>query len=225
MASPLVLQLSDYLRHTCPNLRLGGLIASVSRNGSQDAGITAALEAVSRELLAQDDPLRHPRLLAMEETFRRAGANPKRYAPSAHALIRRLVQGRDLVRINDLVDTNSLLSLTLRVPCGIYDRTNIAGSRLTFDLGAGQATYLGIDGVEQRTQGKLLLTDRDKVLGGPHADAWPTRITDETRHLLVVLYLPDRPESPMEIDDLMGQARGLFERMVQAAVLGEVVGG
>lgn len=224
MPGTLTLHCSDYLRQICPNLRLAGLIASVPRNGTDHPDITAATQAIAESISHEPDPLAQTRLVAMDETFRRAGANPKRYAPSASALVKRIALGKDLFRINDLVDTNNLLSLTLRIPCGIYDRAGIAGTHLTFDLGAPQTTYLGIDGVEQRTAGKLLLADRDKVLGGPHADAHPTRITTETRHILVVLYLPDAPESPVMVDDVLGEAESVFVRYVDAVVLGKVIG-
>lgn len=224
MPAPLSLTIADYLAHACPNLRLAALVASVSANAVGSDRIGAALEAIARDIAAAPDPMAHPRLVAMDETFRRAGANPKRYAPAASALVKRIAQGRDLARISDLVDTNNVLSLTLRIPCGIYDRDHIAGSRLTFDLGAMQPTYLGVDQVEQRTQGKLLLTDRDKVLGGPHADAYPTRITPETRHVLVVLYLPDRAESPLEVRAMLDEGVRLFEGLCGAAILGTIVG-
>jgi len=224
MPATLTLHCADYLRTTCPNLRLAGLIASVPRNGTDHPAISAASNALAESIAREPDPLAHPLLIAMDETFRRAGANPKRYAPSSSALVKRIAKGNGLFRINDLVDANNLLSLTLRIPCGIYDRAGIAGTHLTFDLGAPQATYRGIDGIEQRTQGKLLLHDRDKVLGGPHADAHPTRITAETRHILVVLYLPDAPESPVMLDEVLEAAEGIFVKYVNPVVLGKVIG-
>ncbi|HYE76935.1 MAG TPA: phenylalanine--tRNA ligase beta subunit-related protein [bacterium] len=227
----LSLQISDYLRATCPNLRLGAVVGSTpsSDTAGHQAGSGSLLDAALDDLVAAiaADPgaLQHPRLEAMAATFRRAGANPSRYAPSATALVKRIAAGKGLYRINPLVDINNLLSLTLRIPCGIYDREHIAGPRLTFDLAAPQATYLGIDGVEQRTAGKLLLADRDKVLGGPHADAAPTRITDVTRHFLCVLYYPDMPESPVVVAEELGFAARLFEQQGGAVVLGTSVAG
>lgn len=221
--APLSIHLSDYLRATCPNMRLGAIVASLAAVGDPTGTLDEALSLAVSEVLSEQDPVAHPRLEAMAETFRRAGANPSRYAPAATALIKRLHQGKGLYRINALVDTNNLLSLKLRIPCGIYDRAHVSGSRLTYDLGAPQASYLGIDGIEQKTQAKLLLTDEAKVLGGPHADAAPTRITDATRHFLCVMYYPDTPDSPLAVTEELTRAGQLFETHCGATILATLI--
>ncbi|MEO7993611.1 MAG: phenylalanine--tRNA ligase beta subunit-related protein [bacterium] len=226
MPGQLAVTIADLVQHACPNLRLGVVVASVPSNGTLAAGLGRALESQTAIWRASESTAGDPWLAAMADTFRRAGANPGRYAPSATALVKRLRQGKDIYRINDLVDCNNLISLEIAIPVGIYDRDHLSGGRLSFDLGAPQVSYLGIDGVEQRTQGKLLLADRDKVLGGPHADAHPTRITDQTRHIVQVLYYPDALETPRAVERGLTLATERLATHCQAVVLTSfVVGG
>jgi len=54
--------------------------------------------------------------------FRAWGVDASRYRPSAEALLRRVVQGKGLYRVSNVVDINNLGSVETGWPYGSYDR-------------------------------------------------------------------------------------------------------
>ena len=56
------------------------------------------------------------------------GKEPSRYRVSSEALIRRILQGKGLYRINNVVDTNNLISIETGYSVGSYDLENLHGN-------------------------------------------------------------------------------------------------
>jgi hypothetical protein len=72
------------------------------------------------ESLAEAEPVR-----AVRAMFREWGMDPSKYRPSSEALLRRVVQGKGLYRVSNVVDIGNLGSLETGWPYGCYDRSKI----------------------------------------------------------------------------------------------------
>ena len=62
------------------------------------------------------------------EAYKILGKEPSRYRVSSEALIRRILQGKGLYKINNVVDTNNLISIETGYSVGSYDLENLQGS-------------------------------------------------------------------------------------------------
>lgn len=131
----------------------------------------------------------HPVAGGVRRLFKSAGIDPSRYRPSGEALVRRIIKGQDLYHINCIVDINNVCSIESLFPLGAYDRAHIDGD-VTIRLGSDEEVYRGI-GREINIAGKLVSADGTGAFGSPIADSDRTKITEDTRDVLVLLYAPE----------------------------------
>lgn len=125
---------------------------------------------------------------ATRRMYRQVGWEPTKYRPSSEALIRRLIQGKGLYRINNLVDYGNLVSARFHVPMGLYDLDNVQGD-IYIDVGKEGESYEGISKPKISAGGKIILRDNNGVFGNPTADSKRTSITKKTNHILAVFFI------------------------------------
>ncbi len=70
----------------------------------------------------------------MKDAYKNLGKDPSRYRGSAEALLRRVLGGKGIYKINTVVDINNLVSLKTFHPVGSYDLEKIEAP-LTFRAG------------------------------------------------------------------------------------------
>ncbi len=144
---------------------------------------------VARERFV-DSPLGdHPVAGGVRRLFKSAGIDPTRYRPSGEALVRRILKGQDLYHINCIVDINNICSIESLFPLGAYDCKRIIGD-VSIRLGTDDEIYHGI-GKDINISGKLVSADCEGAFGSPIADSSRTKITEDTREVLVLLYAPE----------------------------------
>ena len=114
------------------------LVASGLVNGPSDDGSDAQLASAEAHLRASglDKATDHPHIAAWRAAFSAFGAKPSRYPSSAEALITRVLKGRELPRVNVLVDLYNAVSVRHVVPLGGEDVDRLEGPlRLTLTAG------------------------------------------------------------------------------------------
>ena len=163
------------LVHQPSDARLDGLVNALCRDLEQSFSVRTIVDL--------------PQIAATRKLLRAAGTDPTRDRPSNEGLLRRVVQGRGLYRIDTIVDVNNYCSLKWRLPFGIYNHDRLVGA-LTYRVGDAGETYLGIGGVPARADRRPILSDAEKIVGGPVLDADATKITASTTHILAVCYGP-----------------------------------
>ncbi len=141
------------------------------------------------ELHAGCKPSEIPVLAPARELYRALGMDPTRHRPSSEALLRRLLQGKDLYRLDPVVDTGNLFSLIHSLPLGLYDRSRLHGD-ITLRLGHDGESYEGIRKGRVNVGGRLCLADGSGAFGSPTSDSARCRIRPETTHILALLYAP-----------------------------------
>jgi len=121
--------------------------------------------------------------------FHQLDIDPTKTRPSSEALLRRVLQGKGMPRVNPAVDVCNLCSLEEQLPFGLYDRDAVKGP---FDVRVGREGegYSGIRKQRVSLRGRLLLADRDGPFGAPTSDSARTAVTVDTRNLLVVVFCP-----------------------------------
>lgn len=126
---------------------------------------------------------------AVRAMYRRVGLDPTKRRPSSEALLRRVVKGDALPRINSLVDICNWCSLELQLPYGLYDVAQIDGD-VELRLGRDGEEYPGIRKDVIHVTGRLTLADRLGPFGNPSSDSLRTIVTPATTCALAVIFAP-----------------------------------
>jgi DNA/RNA-binding domain of Phe-tRNA-synthetase-like protein len=135
--------------------------------------------------------------------YRAFGVDPTRTRPSSEALLRRVLKGQSLYRINRLVDACNWGSLAMLLPVGLYDRDRIEGD-ITVRVGGPGEAFEGIRKGEVHVEGRLTLADDGGPFGSPTSDSLRTSVRPDTTRALVVVFAPgDFPR--LALDEGLGR--------------------
>lgn len=119
--------------------------------------------------------------------YRAFGKDPSRYRSSAEAMCRRIVQGKGLYHINNVVDCGNLFSIKTGYSLGIYDAEKI-GEKVIWHVASEGTCYKGIGKDEINVEFLPVLEDEKGPFGNPTSDSVRTRVTEETREILAVVF-------------------------------------
>src|SRR6266851_216516 len=129
----------------CPRTTLGCVTAQVEARASPES-LIAELNSREQSVLRLPEPravLESPQILATRAAYKALGKDPARYRGSAEALLRRVIAGKGLPRINTVVDIINLVSVESRLSIGLYDLAHVQGD-IVFRAGRVGETYKGI---------------------------------------------------------------------------------
>jgi len=154
-------------------------------------GLTTSLEDGAelrmQELLgeaASSDPV----IAAVRTGFKVIGKDPSRYRPSSEALTRRVLAGKPIKSVNNVVDCGNLVSLMTGVPVGCYDAAWLKGNDIIFRVGTPGEIYQGIGCGDINLECLPVLADKEGAFGTPFSDSARTAISKNTRNLKLVIY-------------------------------------
>ena len=127
-----------------------------------------------------------PAIKASRQSYKLCGKDPARYRLSSEALMRRVVKGFDLYRINNVVDLLNLVSLKTGMSIGGYDADKIDGD-VIFDVGYKDEPYEGIGRGELNIEFLPVFRDRNSAFGSPTSDSVRTSVTHNTKRFLMII--------------------------------------
>ena len=176
------------LKAKCPRAALGCLSADVNAAPSAP-DLDADLRAAEEKILKLPEPravLESPAILATRSGYKSLGKDPARYRGSAEALLRRVISGKNLPRINPVVDVINLLSVETRLPVGLYDLAHVEGA-IVFRAGRAGESYKGIGKYDLNLEDLPLFADARGPHGSPTSDSERTMVTPETKQVLAII--------------------------------------
>jgi len=136
-----------------------------------------------------DELREHPIFRAYRDFFWRIGVDPTKTRPAAEALIRRILRGRTLPKINTLVDSYNLASIETAVALAAFDESGLVGELIMRGAEAGEK-FLGI-GMEKPMVlqgGEAVVSDAEKLIAiYPYRDAEACKITEKTKKTLILV--------------------------------------
>jgi DNA/RNA-binding domain of Phe-tRNA-synthetase-like protein len=140
---------------------------------------------------AEDGVRKHPPADAahVRRMYRRVGLDPTRRRPSSEALLRRVMRGEPLPRINSIVDVCNWCSLEFQLPYGLYDLAHVVGA-VELRLGREGESYAGIRKDEIHVGGRITLADEAGPFGNPSSDSARTMVTTSTTRALMAIFAP-----------------------------------
>lgn len=126
-------------------------------------------------------------IAATRRIYKACGKDPSRYRPASEALIRRILQGKELYRRDTLVDLVNLASIAFGYSIGGFDADKFAGDTLTLGIGREGEPYEGIGRGIINIHGLPVYRDAAGGVGTPTSDNERTKMSLDTRHLVVLI--------------------------------------
>lgn len=205
MKFPLI-SIEKIIQENCPGARLGCLLSPVNVEPAGEVlqhFIQKELENIVTRL-ALENIHDLPALHATRAAYKTLGKDPSRYRPSAEALLRRVVQGKGLYEINNVVDALNLISVKTGFSIGGYDAAKINGP---VRLGRGEEgePYEAIGRGTLNIEGLPVLRDDSGVFGSPTSDSLRTMVTPETQWFLAVFFDFNKSEKLEEVLNEFGE--------------------
>jgi len=182
------LTIDEALKAKCPKAALGCVSAQVDALASPEP-LIAELNNSEQAILRLQEPravLESPQILATRAAYKVLGKDPARYRGSAEALLRRVIAGKGLPRINAVVDIINLVSVESRLSIGLYDLAHVQGD-IVFRAGRTGETYKGIGKYDLNLEGLPVFCDALGPHGSPTSDSERTMVTGGTKHVLAVI--------------------------------------
>src|SRR5713226_1655710 len=187
------------LRTRCPRTALGCVSAEVEALASPPALITE-LNDCEKAILRPPEPrsvLDSPQILATRAAYKALGKDPARYRGSAEALLRRMIAGKGLPRINAVVDIINFVSVESRLPIGLYDLAHVQGD-IVFRIGRSGETYKGIGKFDLNLEDLPVFCDAAGPHGSPTSDSERTMVASSTESVVAILISFGGPQ-PLEV--------------------------
>jgi DNA/RNA-binding domain of Phe-tRNA-synthetase-like protein len=172
--------------------RLGILALADVTVRDADPALAAEIEAYGAELRRLHGDVKSgevPGAAEARSLYKALGLDPTKTRPSSEALLRRVLKGEALYRINTLVDAMNLCSLRTQLPFGLYDLGKIEPPVVLRQGTAGES-YEGIRKAAVNVEDRPVLADARGAFGNPTSDSARTMVTPETRSALVTVYAP-----------------------------------
>jgi DNA/RNA-binding domain of Phe-tRNA-synthetase-like protein len=191
-----VLRIDETLKVRCPKTALARVVANVEATSSPQA-LIAELNNCEQTILRLPEPraiLESPQIVATHAAYKTLGKDPARYRGSAEALLRRVIAGKGLPRINAVVDIINLVSVESRLPIGLYDLAHVSGD-IAFRAGRAGETYKGIGKYDLNLEGLPVFCDAIGPHGSPTSDSERTMVTSQTKNVLAAIISFDGRES------------------------------
>jgi DNA/RNA-binding domain of Phe-tRNA-synthetase-like protein len=158
----------------------------------RDATVTEQLAALDTLLAGAEAALRAKPpadTATVRAMYKRVGIDPTKTRPSSEALLRRVLKGGAIPRINTIVDVINWCSVEFQLPYGLYDRASIRGIP-TVRLGRAGEEYAGIRKDTVHVAGRITVADDEGPFGNPTSDSARTMVTTATTEALVIVYAP-----------------------------------
>ena len=180
---------SDKIESVCPEF-VGAHVEIYVHNSPYSAGLWGEIDRLGQEFrqtLTTETLKDISGIAATRQVYRACGKDPSRYRPAAEALIRRILQGKQLYQINTLVDLVNLTSIRYGYSIGGFDADKFEGDTLTLGVGRAGEPYEGIGRGTINIEGLPVYRDAVGGVGTPTSDNERTKIQFSTTHLVVLV--------------------------------------
>jgi DNA/RNA-binding domain of Phe-tRNA-synthetase-like protein len=176
------------LKAKCPRVALASITAAVETVATPE-GLNQELRSCEEKILQLPEPkavLESAAILATRAAYKALGKDPARYRGAAEALLRRVIAGKGLPRINNVVDVINYVSVESRLSVGLYDLARVEGD-IVFRAGRAGETYKGIGKYDLNLEGLPVFCDALGPHGSPTSDSERTMVTETTKKIVVII--------------------------------------
>lgn len=202
------MRIAPELQSSFPGLR----VVELKMEGLKVRSIDPGLESFKREVqerirqrttsleVIKDQPI----FRAYRDFFWRVGIDPTKARPAAEALTRRVLGGRDLPRLNTVVDAYNLASAETSIAIAAFDVETINEDALLMRRGVKGELFhgIGMGSPDSLTGAEVVVEDqksRRLVAVYPYRDSDDSKVTETTESVLFVMCgVPGIDETALE---------------------------
>lgn len=179
----------EQILKACPDFK-GAAVYATFQNSTYSEGLWAEIDQSLtryRQQYTTESLKQIPSILATRTIYRALGKDPSRYRPSGEALVRRVLQGKELYQINTAVDLINLASIEYGYSIGGFDCDKIEGDQIALGVGQNGEPYEGIGRGALNIEGLPVYRDIKGGFGTPTSDHERTKLSLNTSHLLALV--------------------------------------
>jgi len=187
----MILEIDGEVSAKLPDLRLVFLQISGLKIGINNDQITRLSENVASEIIDSldiDTVKDREDFRTYRDFFWKIGVDPTKTRPAAEALVRRILKGSSIPRINDFVDAYNIASIESSVPVAAFDIETLDDSMLLrFSREGERFIGIGMNDPKILDQGKLVISSGEELVAiYPYRDAESSKITPETEDAIII---------------------------------------
>jgi DNA/RNA-binding domain of Phe-tRNA-synthetase-like protein len=185
----MIINVSQEIESVCPEF-VGACVEAQVMNSPYCEELWQEIEALGerfRSELTTESLKDMTSIAATRRVYKACGKDPSRYRPASEALIRRMLQGKKLYQRDTLVDLVNLASIAYGYSIGGFDADKFVGNTLTLGIGREGEPYEGIGRGLLNICGLPVYRDAEGGVGTPTSDNERTKMTLDTRHLVVLI--------------------------------------
>jgi lysyl-tRNA synthetase, class II len=200
-----------------PHAKMGVLVCKGLNNQGTFPPIESMLRAIEEEMRQKytvEGLATLPKIVDWREAYRKFGFSPSAHRSSVEALLRRVLQGKQLPSINPIVDLYNITSMKYVLAAGGDDLDKVEGGiSLTIADGSERFVMLGTDKPEPIKKGEVIYRDSKEVLcrSWNYRECEKTKITRETSNVCLVLEGLEHSSSE-EIHRAITELKGLLNQ-------------
>jgi len=190
----------DEIRAACPQF-IGRVVYAEFTNSKYSESLWAEIAlslATYRANYTTESIKQVPSIQATRSIYKVLGKDPSRYRPSGEALVRRVLQGKDLYQIDTAVDLINLASIEFGYSIGGIDYDKVQGDTVTLGVGKKDEPYEGIGRGQLNVEGLPVYRDKLGGFATPTSDNERTKMELTTTHLLAFVNAYDGNASNAE---------------------------
>lgn len=205
------IKISDEIRRAAPDFKMVKIQAEVQNAPTSESLIALMNDCAvqMKEKYTLPDINNRPGIAATRKAYKACGKDPNRYRPSQEQLMRRIVNGKELYFISNVVDVFNYVSIVSGYSIGAFDVDKIVGDTLTLGVGQPEEPYEGIGRGVLNIEGMPVYRDLVGGVGTPTSDNERTKIDNNTTSLVVCINIYGY-EMPM--DDVIELSSSLLKQ-------------
>jgi len=187
----MILPVTSDLQKRFPGLQaLGGYIDNVrvEESGTELEKFGESISSEVGQKYTLDSVKDVSAFRAYRNFFWKIGIDPTKVRPASEALIRRILAGKAIPKINNIVDAYNLASVKTEIALAAFDRDRLKGELVMRQARPGEE-FLGIGMREPIIlNGKeVIMSDSEKLVAiYPHRDAETSKVSQSTSNILIL---------------------------------------
>jgi len=211
------LSIKNIVQKKCPTLELGYIqcTVKVTEDYSELLQFIESELSILQEKIKIEDISKLPTIQSSRKGYKALGKDPARYRLSAEALLRRVIKGKGLYQINNVVDLLNLVSTKSGYSIGGYDADKIDGS-IELGIGKKEEPYQAIGRGDLNIECLPVFRDSLGAFGSPTSDSTRTMVTPKTSHFLMLIFNFGKHEN---LSEVMEEASDWFIKYANAEIL------
>src|SRR5690554_1520090 len=164
-----------------------------------------------------EEVLNIPLIKEARDGYKKLGKDPSRYRLACESLLRRIVKGNKLYKINNVVDAGNILSIETNRSVAVLDYDKIVGDVL-IRIGTDSDDYYGIGRGKINVSNIPVYCDDLGPFGSTTSDTERTKITNDTKTILLFIIC----FGPSLKEEHKSYAISLFEKYANAQNIKEI---